>query len=93
MINSGKCEKYINENTAVNDRRHGNVTHLAIALSVRDFVEQVKSRCSSEVPIPSLEWVRLQFWPKTPNSKAALHHTGRLQVKSKFSNGNGSIIM
>lgn len=79
-----ECEKYINENTAVNDRRHGNVTHLAIALSVRDFVEQVKSRCSSEVPIPSLEWVRLQFWPKTPNSKAALHHTGRLQVKFKI---------
>ena len=44
-------------------------------------MEQVKSQCSDDIPIPSVEWVRLQFWPKTPCSKASLHYTGRLKVK------------
>ena len=29
-----ECDKYLNENTAINDRRHGTVAHLALALSV-----------------------------------------------------------
>ena len=76
-----ECEKFLNEETAVDDRRHGEVVHLARVISVRDLVEQVKSQCSDDIPIPSVEWVRLQFWPKTPCSKASLHHTGRLKVK------------
>ena len=32
---------------------------------------------------PSEEWVRVQFWPKTP-SKAAMHYTVRLKVKFKI---------
>lgn len=43
----------------------------------------MKSRCHSDILIPSIEWVRLQFWPKTPSAKAAMHHTGRLKVKFK----------
>ena len=79
-----ECDKYLNENTAINDRHHGTVAHLPLALSVRDFIEQVKCCCHSEVLIPSLKWARLQFWPKTPSSKAAIHHTGRLKVKFKI---------
>ena len=32
-------------------------------------------------PIPSVEWLRLQFWPKTPTAKTALHYTGRFKVR------------
>ena len=39
--------KYINEEigVAVDDRRHGEVTHMAKAISVRDLREQVTSKC------------------------------------------------
>ena len=43
-----ECDKYLNENTAINDRRHGTVAHLALALSVQDLIEQVKGRYHSE---------------------------------------------
>ena len=45
------------------------------------LVEQVTSMCPSGTPIPSQQWVRLQFWPKNPTANASLQHTGRLQVK------------
>ena len=51
------------------ERRHGTVTHLGRAISIRDLVDQVKSRCPEGTPIPSVEWTRLQFWPKTPAAK------------------------
>lgn len=78
-----ECCKFLQEDIgiAVDDRRHGQVTHLARAISIRDLVEQVKSRCSPTTPIPSLEWVRLQFWPKTPSARTALQYTGRFRMK------------
>lgn len=79
-----ECDNYLNENTAVNDRRHGSITHIATAISIRDLIDQVKGRCPPDILIPSPEWVRLQFWPKTPNAKSAMHHTGRLKVKFKI---------
>lgn len=79
----GEAQKFINENigTAVDDRRHTSVTHLAMAISIRDFREQVAMRCPDDSPIPSAEWVRLQFWPKSPKTKTAIHYTGRLDVR------------
>ncbi len=78
-----ECRKFLNEDigTAVDDRRHGQITHLARAISVRDLVDQVKVRCPSGIPIPSIEWVRLQFWPKTPSTKALHQHTSRFTMK------------
>ena len=65
-----ECKKFLAEDisTAVDETRHCQVTHLAQAISVRDLVDQVKSRCSEGTDIPSLEWVCLQFWPKTPSA-------------------------
>ena len=59
------CSRILNESIgmAVDDRRHGQVVHLAQAISVRDFHDQVVKACLEGVPIPSLEWLRLQFWP------------------------------
>ena len=72
----------LNESVAipVDDRRHCQVTHLARAISIRDLVEQVIALCPEGTPVPSLKWVRLQFWPKTPLS-SSLHYTGRFKLK------------
>ena len=66
---------------AVDDRRHGEVTHLAKAISIRDLKEQVSQRCPPGTAISSEEWLRLQFWPKTPKACVSLQYTGRLNVR------------
>ena len=78
-----ECRKYLENvvETAVDDRRHGEHTHLAKAISVRDLLEQVTKQCPEGTAIPSKQWLRLQFWPKNPTSKTALQYTGRLDVK------------
>ena len=55
--------------------------HLARAISIRDFISQVKSLCPQGTPIPSEEWLRLQFWPKTRSAKVGLQYTGRFKLK------------
>lgn len=77
-----ECQSFINEDIgiAVDDRRHGTITHMARAISVRDLVQQVNDRCPEGTLIPSQEWVRLQFWPKTPSAKS-LHYTGQYKMK------------
>ena len=79
-----ECARFLNEGVgaAVDDRRHGEITHLARAISVRDLVEQVKARSPIGIQIPSVEWTRLQFWPKTPAAKSSLHYTGQFRMKS-----------
>lgn len=78
-----ECDKILQESvgTAADDRQHSDVTHIATAISVRDFRDQVASRCPKGTSIPSVEWIRLQFWPKTDHSKRALAHTGRFKVQ------------
>ena len=78
-----ECKKYLEDvvQTAVDDRRHGEHTHLAKAISVRDLLEQVRKRCPEGTLCQSKQWLRLQFWPKNPTSKTALQYTGKLDVK------------
>ena len=78
-----QCSRFLNESvgTAVDDRRHDNVVHLAQAISIRDLRNQVEQHCPAGTPIPSLEWIRLQFWPKSHQSKQSCRYTGRLEVK------------
>ena len=42
-----ECQKFLQEDisVAVDERRHGQICHLSRAISIRDFVEQVKQRC------------------------------------------------
>lgn len=65
----------------MDDRCHDEVVHLAQAISVHDLRDQVVEVCPVGVPIPSLEWIRLHFWPKSSHSKQSCHYTGRLNVK------------
>ena len=78
-----EAKKLIQEDVgvAVDDRRHSTVVHIAKALSVRDLREQVVSRCPEGTPIPSDEWIRLQFAPASLSSNTALRYTGKLEVK------------
>lgn len=45
------------------------------------LLSEVSKTVGPDVPIPSAQWLRLQFWPKTPTAKTALQYTGRLKVK------------
>jgi hypothetical protein len=67
--------------TPVDERRHGEVAHLAKALSARDLLEQVAKRCPEGIAVPSKQWLRLQFWSKNPSLKSSLQYTGKLEVK------------
>lgn len=70
---------------AVDERRHTSVMHMPIAISVcnlRDIIiERLQKKHSNLPPLPSLEWIRLQFWPSNPYANQALRYTGRFQVK------------
>ena len=55
---------------AVDDPRHGLVTHLALAFSVNDLRNQVLSKYSS-INAPSVELIRCQFWPRNPFQRSA----------------------
>ncbi len=91
-INPGRREKYeqfwaevialINEKSlaAVDSRRHGTTCHLAFAFSVRDLRDQIVAR-NSEIDVPSLEWIRAQFWPRNPFRRSCSSMTGRLAIK------------
>ena len=63
-----ECAKFISEEvgSALDGRRHGQITHSACAILVRDLVAQVKSRCPPDTATSSAELVTLQFWPKPP---------------------------
>ena len=54
-----QSQVYLNECTAVHERRHDTVTYMAKAISVRDLIEQVAKRCPEGTAIPSEQWVRL----------------------------------
>ena len=66
---------------AVEDRHHGLGCHMALALSIPDYVAQVAKTIPPGSPIPTPSWVRLQFYPKNPFLQKAAQHTGELNVK------------
>lgn len=48
-----KCKQFLDECTAVHERRHDTVSYMA---SVRDLIEQVSKICSdNSTPIPSMD--------------------------------------
>ena len=67
----------------MDDRRHSTVVHVAKAVSVRDLRERVIERCPPNTPVPSDEWIRLQFSPACVSSHTALRYTGELRVRRK----------
>lgn len=71
---------------AVDDRRHRDILHMPVAISVRHLRETVVERLEKKFPgelrsVPSEEWIRLQFCPSNPFANSALRHTGRINIK------------
>ena len=76
-----KCSEYLSACTSVHERRHGMVTFMAKAISVRDLIEEVEKLCPADIPIPSESWVRLNFCPRNPHAQVAKRYKGRLEAK------------
>ena len=89
-----ECKRYIEGTvqTAVDDPRHDAVqteedgskdviTHLVTAMSVRELHQSVSSRLPEGTPIPSKQWLRLQFWPRNSTSVVSRYFTGKLKLK------------
>ena len=83
-----RCQEFVKAKveTVVDDWRHDQVdedgqaiTHLAMAMSARDLHEQVAKECPEGTAIPSVQWLRLQFWPNRA-SAAAHKKTSRIKV-------------
>ena len=47
------CKKFLEEQSAVDECRHGKTTHLVCVISVRDFVDKVTSMCPDGTTFPS----------------------------------------
>lgn len=72
-----KAKEFLEEDieTAVHDRRHSQVVHLAKAVSVRDFRDQVAAKLPDDTPIPSNSYIQLQFMPARKYTKVAERYT------------------
>ena len=84
------CKEVLLPGARVEERRHSDTMHASAAHSIPNLVTQatelLKERVTSGKldkmpPIPSLEWVRLQFIPNDTFAKVAAKFTGRLNVK------------
>ncbi len=47
---------------------------------MRDLRDQIVAK-NSEIDVPSLEWIRAQFWPRNPFRRSCSSMTGRLAIK------------
>lgn len=59
---------------------------MPFAISIRYLCDLITERLNKKYtnpapPIPSVEWIRLQFWPSNPYSNKALQYTGHFEVK------------
>lgn len=69
-----KMKVFLNESSAVHERRHKETTYLAKAISIR---HQVSQMCPGE-SVASEEWVRLQFCLKNSHAKVASQYRCQL---------------
>ena len=72
--------KVVEEQTAVDDRRHG-IAHMSQFISIRDLIQQVKFRLPNGTPIPSETTVIYLFAPPNVHAKSAQYYTGKVNLK------------
>src|SRR6266498_2828350 len=72
---------------AVDKRRHDSIQHLAKCnISVRDLRQEVIKLCPENTNIPSIQWIRLQFWAPNPTHKSSLQYKNQLNIKYMIQN-------
>ena len=73
---------------AVDERRHGDTPHMPFAVSIcqlREIVERLKQKFPDSIsPIPSIEWICLQFWPSNQYTDQESRYTGPFNIKSVY---------
>ena len=57
------------------------ITHVATALNAKDLHNEVAKRCPEGTAIPSVQWLRWQFWPRHAGKCPARLYCGRVKVK------------
>lgn len=70
----------IKDFTAEDERRH-RCAHLSHFISQGDLHQQAAAKCPEGTPIPSIQWLALQFQPKSIQDSNALKYTGKLEVR------------
>ena len=84
------CREVLLPSSAVEERRGSDIIYASAAHSIPNLIklatdilnQKVDSNVLDKVPpIPSVQWVRLQFLPNQAYSKVAEQWTGRLQAK------------
>ena len=73
--------KFLDESSIVDNRRHGEVTYLLLAITISDLIRQIKERLPEGTKCPSESWVKLQLWPTNSYYKSAVNYTGRFPFK------------
>lgn len=73
--------KYLDEKSAVHERRTTNMLYLPFAMSVEDLRNQILERLPEGAEAPSLSWIRLNFSPSNAYLNSAKNYTGRFKVK------------
>jgi hypothetical protein len=73
--------RYLEEKSAVHERREESILFLPFAISVADLISIIKERLPVDAQIPSTSWVRYQFWPSNPYITTSMKYTGRFNVK------------
>ena len=83
-------DDYIKDKTAVDDRRHSNITedgevivNTGIAVSYASIYRECTTIAQSKdiSDIPSYKWFLLQFWPCSRSISGMVQYTGRFKVK------------
>ena len=74
--------------TAVDKICHSDMPHMPVAICLHQVQNTVLERLQkkydgdeSKMQAPSLEWLRLRFWPQNAYSSSALRHTERVSLK------------
>lgn len=84
------CREVLLPSASTEERRGSDVMHASAAHSIPNLVklatdilqQKVDSNALDKLPpIPSIQWVRLQFLPNDDYSKVSAQWTGRLQAK------------
>jgi hypothetical protein len=87
-----ECKKFLEEEvgTAVDDRRHSDVTHIAKAISIRDFRDQVASRCLEGILLSQV-WngFGFSFGQKIIDKRVPCITLGSLRFTFESSNASG----
>lgn len=72
----------------VDERRHGNTLHIPYLFLFLIFVKLLLHSYRINIlnvcllaAVPSISWVRLQFWPANPYTERAIRYTGLFNVK------------